>query len=161
MTAYALTDTVSVDNVVQISGSVTVAGITLSASFPSSLTVDQGTGDPSNPWFVTTTGSLPVTLTSPLPLPVIQSSSLAIRTVVSASLTTVTLLNANSARRGAIFFNDSTSVMYLALGPSGSLYDYTDTIAGGTSDDLDFGYQGVVTAVWLSPVGQARVTEIT
>ncbi len=66
MTAYSVTDTVSVDNVVTITGSVAIDNIALSASFNVSVptSVNQGTGSVNNPWWITTSGSLPVAIAS-------------------------------------------------------------------------------------------------
>lgn len=66
MTAYALTDTVSVDNVVTVTGSVAIDNIALSASFNVTvpMAVNQGTGSSANPWWITTSGSIPVAVSN-------------------------------------------------------------------------------------------------
>src|SRR6476469_10010433 len=44
---------------------------------------------------------------------------------VAASITVVTLLAANTSRKGAYIFNDSTSVVYVKLGSAASATSFT------------------------------------
>jgi hypothetical protein len=81
---------------------------------------------------------------------------------VSASITSVTLQASNVARRGLCVYNDSTSVMYLKFGSAASATSYTLQMGPGGYYELPLPvYSGIVTGVWVSAVGTARVTELT
>lgn len=85
---------------------------------------------------------------------------------VSASATAVTLLAANTARKaGSSIVNDSTAILYIKLGSSASATDFWKAIDGKTTipGDLDLppGYLGIVTGIWASATGAARVVEMT
>lgn len=85
---------------------------------------------------------------------------------VSASASAVTLLAANSSRKfGSTIVNDSTAILYIKLGSSASATDYWVAIDGKTTvpgiASLPDGYTGIVTGIWASATGAARVTEMT
>lgn len=83
-------------------------------------------------------------------------------TSVASSATTVTLLAANSARLGATVYNDSTQVLYLLLGAgTASASVYTVQIAAGSYYEVPFRFTGVLTGLWASANGSARITAIT
>lgn len=83
-------------------------------------------------------------------------------TSVASSATTVTILAANTARRGATVYNDSTQVLYLLLGAgTASSSVYTVQLAAGAYYEVPFGFTGVLTGLWASANGNARVTQIT
>lgn len=92
-------------------------------------------------------------------------SSTATRSQVADSATSGTLLAANTSRRGAIITNDSSAVLYVALGSGpATTTDYTTTIqpSGGTWT-IPGGYTGIIVGIWASDPGDggARVTELT
>lgn len=75
--------------------------------------------------------------------------------------TSAVLLAANSSRVGASVYNDSTAVLYLALGLVASSTAYTTQVPAGGLYELPSGYTGPVAGVWASnSTGAARVTEI-
>lgn len=77
------------------------------------------------------------------------------------STTSAVLLAANAARVGASVYNDSTAVLYLALGLVASSTAYTTQVPAGGLYELPSGYTGPVAGVWASDsTGAARVTEI-
>lgn len=83
-------------------------------------------------------------------------------TGVAASLTQVTLLAANSMRKGATIYNESTlAPMKIALAASITATSYTMVINADGYYEVPFGYTGPITALWTSTLGVARVTEIT
>lgn len=87
-------------------------------------------------------------------------------TNVAGSASSVTILAANNDRKGAIVTNDSSAVLYLKFGSLASTTSYTVTVAGSAaapfaSYEVPFGYVGVLTGLWASATGNARVTEIT
>ncbi|WP_269929972.1 hypothetical protein [Aminobacter sp. HY435] len=86
--------------------------------------------------------------------------------VVASSATLVTLLAANRNRLGAVITNDSTAVLTIKLGVGASQSDYTVKLAPSAtgvpaSYELPFGYVGVVTGLWASANGDAKVTELS
>jgi hypothetical protein len=83
-------------------------------------------------------------------------------TSVASSATTVTILAANTARRGATVYNDSTQVLYLLLGAgTASASVYTVQLAANAYNEVPFGFTGALTGLWASANGNARVTQIT
>lgn len=99
--------------------------------------------------------SLPVT-------PATTIANTATLSNVASSATNVTLLAANTARLGAIFFNDSTAVLYLKFGATASTSSYTVQLATNTSYTLPAPtYTGRIDGLWASANGNLRVTEIT
>lgn len=88
-------------------------------------------------------------------------------TLSSVSGTTsnsTTLLAANTARLGASVFNDSTALLYLSLAATCTSTSHTVQVPAGGFYELPEGgamYTGVITGVWASATGAARVTELT
>lgn len=80
---------------------------------------------------------------------------------VSASASNVTILAANTGRKGAMVFNDSSAILYLKLGSASSSTSFTVRMDGQGYYEVPFGYTGIVTGTWASATGSARVTELT
>ncbi|WP_448510960.1 beta strand repeat-containing protein [Immundisolibacter sp.] len=79
---------------------------------------------------------------------------------VASSATNVTCLASNSARRKAMFFNDSTQVAFLKLGATASSTSFTVKIlAGGYYEIPTPVYTGIVDCIWAAANGSMRVTE--
>lgn len=82
---------------------------------------------------------------------------------VASSATAVTLLAANTSRKAAMVFNDSTAVLYLAEFPTAtataSASNYTVQVAPGGFYSISPEYNGLVQGIWASANGFARVTE--
>jgi hypothetical protein len=114
--------------------------------------VNQGIGNAAgSPWAVS--GTL---TTSP------TTSSTPVRTSVAGSASSGTILAANGNRRGATIYNDSTAALYLAFGGVGmSSSNFTVKIASSGYYEVPFSYTGVISGVWESATGSARVTEVT
>jgi len=104
---------------------------------------------------------------SSIPMPFISSggspasiSAIGNVTTVAASTQAVTLLEANPNRKKLIVVNNSTATMYLAFGEVASATNHTIAIsADGDGYELE-GFTGIVSAMWTSANGQARITEI-
>lgn len=80
---------------------------------------------------------------------------------VASSATTVTLLAANTARRMATFYNDSTQVLYLKLGATASATSNTIQMAAGSYYELPQPvYTGIIDGIWAAANGNVRLTEI-
>lgn len=92
---------------------------------------------------------------------VAQKSGTATLTNVNSSATNVTILAANTARKGAQFFNDSTQILYLKFGTTASTTSFTVPLAAATYYELPAGYTGNIDGIWASAVGVVRVTEET
>ena len=82
----------------------------------------------------------------------------------ASSASAVTLLAANTNRKGALIYNESTAVLYLGLCPvaSVSTTNYTLQIAAGGYYELPAPvYTGELSGVWAAANGSARITELT
>lgn len=92
----------------------------------------------------------------PYPYPVSATTS-----SVASSATVVTLLGVNTSRVGVIVVNDSSAVLYLKYGATATTSDYTFKILAGETKDLTVPiYQGVITGIWASANGAAKITEL-
>jgi hypothetical protein len=80
-------------------------------------------------------------------------------TNVTSSITVVTILALNNSRKGASVFNDSASLLYLALGAAASTTNFTTRVPPDGYFEVPFEYLGVITGLWASASGFARVTE--
>lgn len=90
------------------------------------------------------------------------SSSTGASTSVAGAVADTLLLAANTARRGATVFNDSTAVLYLLLGTTAaSATNYTVQLTANAYYEIPFDYAGMIRGIWSSAAGNARVTELT
>lgn len=96
-----------------------------------------------------------------LPANFAPSSSTGTTSSVASSSTVVTLLAANVQRKGATIYNESTAVLYVRFGAAASATAYTVQVAANGYYELPFGYTGIVTGLWATANGSARVTELT
>lgn len=82
---------------------------------------------------------------------------------VAATAVNTTLIAANTARRGAMVFNDSaTATLFLKLGATASATSYTVQIPPNNYYELPSPvYTGIVDGIWSAAVGDARITELT
>ena len=79
---------------------------------------------------------------------------------VAGSVTSVTIRAANAARRSLIIYNDSASDVYIAYGATASTTSFTILLPSlGTTTITGSEYAGLVTGIWNTAVGNARVTE--
>lgn len=91
--------------------------------------------------------------------PIAQTSSVS---SVPSSDTSVTLLAANSNRKGATFYNDSTSALYLKMGSTASDVSFTLKMAPHSYFEMPLPcYTGIIDGIWVSVDGAVSVTELT
>lgn len=83
-------------------------------------------------------------------------------TQVASSASNITLLALNASRKMAMFFNDSTQILYLKLGATASTSSYTVKMAAGAYYELPAPiWTGKIDGIWASSNGNALVTEET
>lgn len=81
---------------------------------------------------------------------------------VGDSATNVTLLASNANRKGATIYNDSTASLYVKLGATASLTDFTMVCDARGYFEVPYGYTGIIDGIWSSDAGgDARITELT
>lgn len=91
-----------------------------------------------------------------------STSTTATSTNVSANTSSVTLLAANTSRKGATIFNDSTVALYLKLGTSANpSTSFTVLMVANAYYEVPFNYIGIISGIWTVSVGYARVVELT
>lgn len=82
-------------------------------------------------------------------------------TQVASSNSSVALLAANSLRKMATFFNDSTQVLYLKVGTTASSSSYTVKMAAASYYELPAPvFTGEIDGIWAAANGNVLVTEI-
>jgi hypothetical protein len=85
---------------------------------------------------------------------------------VAGSATSVTLIASNASRLGATIVNESTAICYVKFGSTASATSYTYLMSGASAApyatlEVPYGYTGIITGIWASATGNARVTEMT
>ena len=89
-----------------------------------------------------------------------SSSSTATLANVSGSASSVTLQASNTSRKKLTIFNDSSTNLYIKYGSSASSTSFSYKLA--PLDTLEEQtYTGIVTGIWDSATGAARMTELT
>ena len=82
-------------------------------------------------------------------------------TSVASSATTVSLLAVNANRLAALITNDGTGIMFVALAATASTTAYTYRVTSDSQILVDGFWTGAISAIWTSPNGSARITELT
>lgn len=91
-----------------------------------------------------------------------NKSSTATLTNVSASASSVTVIASNTSRLGAIIYNDSSATLYLKFGSTASTSSFTYLIPRNSTWEMPTRvYTGIITGIWTSATGTARVTELS
>lgn len=84
------------------------------------------------------------------------------RTSVAGAAVDTLILASNTSRLGATVFNDSTAILYLALGTAAaSLTDYTVQMVAKAYYEVPYNYTGQIRGIWASATGSARIGELT
>lgn len=96
--------------------------------------------------------------TVPISGPIAATGTL---TSVSSSATSVTLLASNSSRKGYVIFNDSTQILYVAFAATATVSAYSVKLFPNSCATSDLDYTGIITGIWASANGAAKVTEFT
>ena len=87
-------------------------------------------------------------------------ASSAALTNVGSSTSSVTLAAANADRNSIVIVNDSTAVLYIKYGSTAAASSYTYKLGAGDTFEMATVYTGIITGIWASVNGNARVTEI-
>lgn len=82
-------------------------------------------------------------------------------TSVASSASNVNLLALNTARLGATIFNDSTVILYIKMGTTASLTNYSVQVQASGYFEIPYGYTGNIDGIWASANGNARISELT
>jgi hypothetical protein len=103
-----------------------------------------------------------VTRNGALMVQMVPSTTATLANVAGATAST-TLQAANTARLGLQIVNDSTAVLYVKFGAAAASTSYTVQLQAGESWVMPpaYRYTGIVTGIWDSATGNARVTEMT
>lgn len=92
----------------------------------------------------------------------IEKGTAATVTSVASSATSVTILAENGLRHSAHLFNDSTSALFVKFGATASITSFTHKVVPSGSLDIPYpAYVGLMTGIWTSADGFARLTEVT
>jgi hypothetical protein len=92
------------------------------------------------------------------------TSATATRSNVAAAVSDTSLLASNAARKGAIFYNDSTAILYLAYGAgAASVTSYSVQIPANGYFELPPQpiYTGAIRGIWATANGNCRITELS
>jgi hypothetical protein len=90
------------------------------------------------------------------------TTSNANRSTVEAVKTSTVLLAANTARRGATIFNDSTATLYVEFGDTANTTNnYVVPLDSKAYYEVPFAYTGVISGIWSAVNGNAQIYELT
>ncbi len=93
-----------------------------------------------------------------------QTSATATRSNVAGAASDTSLLASNTARKGAIFFNDSTAILYLAYGAAAaSLTSYSVQVPANGFFEMPPQpvYTGAIRGIWSAANGNVRISELS
>lgn len=82
-------------------------------------------------------------------------------TTVASSATNVIILAANSNRKGATIWNESTSNLFIEFGGVATTSAFTGKLNAGGYYEVPFHYTGVISGIWTAVNGSALVRELT
>lgn len=88
-----------------------------------------------------------------------STSGTAAPTSVSSSITSVPLLAANSARKGATIWNNSTANLYVELGATATTSAFTARLGADGYYEIPFTYTGAISGIWDLANGSALLRE--
>jgi len=90
------------------------------------------------------------------------TTSNATQSIVPAVTTSTVLLAANTVRRGATIFNDSTATLYVNFGATANPTDnYVVPLDSKAYYEVPFAYTGVISGIWSAVNGNAQIYELT
>lgn len=83
-------------------------------------------------------------------------------TSVAGTDSATTLLAARPARMHVVIHNDSTALLYIKYGSDASATDHSYEVQADQHWEMPWGvrYTGILTGVWASATGNARITEV-
>lgn len=82
-------------------------------------------------------------------------------TSVAGSASTGVLLASNSSRKGATLYNDSLTILYVAMAATASTTAFTYKLQPGSGIEVAFNYTGVISGISSAALGSTRITEFT
>jgi hypothetical protein len=83
-------------------------------------------------------------------------------TSVASSATSVQLVASNTDRRALDIYNDSTQILYIAFAATASTSAYTLHLGSQAFYEMPVPvYTGIVSGIWASANGNARITELS
>lgn len=83
-------------------------------------------------------------------------------TNVNGAIVSTQLLAANTSRKGALFWNDSTAILYLAYAGSAATTAYTTQVQAQQLFEMPYPiYNGSIFGIWSAANGAVRITELT
>ncbi|PHM11630.1 hypothetical protein [Nostoc sp. 'Peltigera malacea cyanobiont' DB3992] len=82
-------------------------------------------------------------------------------TTIPASISNVAILTANSNRKGATIWNDSTANLFIEFGATATTSAFTAKLSAGGYYETPFNYTGVISGIWSGANGNALVRELT
>lgn len=80
---------------------------------------------------------------------------------ILADTTSKTLLLANTDRKGATIFNNSTGRLYVKMGATASTTTFSVLLESGGYYEVPFGYTGAISGIWSNTNGNALVEEFS
>ncbi len=102
-------------------------------------------------------------VTPPAVSPVSLVASTATLSNVASSASSVTIAVANTNRKGIYVYNDSTQTLFLSFSATASSSSYVVQIPTASFWEMPVPpvYTGLITGIWVSANGNARVTELS
>ncbi|MEH2250067.1 hypothetical protein [Nostoc sp.] len=94
------------------------------------------------------------------PVIIESTSDTATPTTVPASTTSETILAANSNRKGATIWNESTATLYLEFGAAAAANAFIVKLNPKGYYEVPFHYTGVISGLWSAANGNALVREL-
>lgn len=82
-------------------------------------------------------------------------------TSVAGSATSVVLLASSGTTKGFIVYNDSAAILYVAYSATSTTSAFSEKLYPNSATSLISFYTGVVSGIWASATGSARVTQFT
>ncbi len=93
-----------------------------------------------------------------------QTSATATRSNVAGAASDTSLLASNTGRKGALFYNDSTAILYLAYGAAAaSLTSYSVQVPANGFFEMPPQpvYTGAIRGIWSAANGNVRISELS
>lgn len=88
------------------------------------------------------------------------SSATSTPSSVAAAITSGVILAANSNRKGATIWNESTANLFIEFGATASTIAFTAKLTAGGYYEVPFYYTGVISGIWAAANGNALVREL-
>ncbi|MHC5822658.1 MAG: hypothetical protein ACYT04_44190 [Nostoc sp.] len=90
-----------------------------------------------------------------------STSSISTPTTVASTTSNQVILAANSTRKGATIWNDSTATLFIQFGATATTSAFTAKLYPSGYYEVPFKYTGVISGIWSAANGNALVRELT